>query len=427
MPRKASYKRKVAPNYFGSDTDPAGNERPTKQEWDKMERAGAYMNILHTYHKGCDVIMCSDDTDNVWVGQVLSLRRRQTRDGIEGWAEVRWYYSQSDIEAARIGGLNSDFLSPRERVLSDHLDLVRLDTFKRPIKVHVWNEEDIEPPELTEKSYFRRHTMKDSLSALPKILPFPGQFTCICNIPYDPFPNHLDLCSRALDVYYRSNDGKSPTRTELGADYMHFCPRPKCSKWFHEACLLHHAKSNAQNAEFIGSPAVRRLAVDPDKSILHPRLARFTYQRPGRGKHALDLNHPLSPQDVLTQALGPDAELTLPASLIAIASLPIVRRAGEGTSSIAGNMRDILLARRLVFQELEGGFEDLERLESALDEGWVHTETLQTSVWRFLGTQRILAVPRVAYWDQALQRMTVLLERPTLHCPDCSGEFPVAI
>lgn len=216
-------------------------------------------------------------------------------------------------------------------------------------------------------------------------------------------------------------------RTELVTDYMHFCPRPRCSKWFHEACLLHYAKSHSQNTNFIGSPAVRRLAVDPDKSILHPRLARFTYQRPGRGKHASDLDDPLSPQDVLAQALGPDAELTLPASLIAIASMPIVRRAGSGTSSIAGNMRDILLARRLVFQELEGGFEDLIRLDSCLTEGWAHTERLQASVWRFLGTQRILAAPRVAYWDGALQRMTGLLKRPTLHCPDCSGEFPVMI
>lgn len=36
--------------------------------------------------------------------------------------------------------------------------------------MHVWNEEDVEPPELTEKSYFRRYTMKDSLGAFPKIL-----------------------------------------------------------------------------------------------------------------------------------------------------------------------------------------------------------------------------------------------------------------
>ena len=113
---------------------------------------------------------------------------------------------------------------------------------------------------------------------------------------------------------------------------MHFCPRPKCSKWFHETCLLHHARTHPQQTDFVGSLAIRRLAVDPDKSCPHPHLARFAYTKPGWGKSPSA--HTLSTRAVLTEALGPGAQLALPDALLAVA-LSVVAPDGRLGSSLS--------------------------------------------------------------------------------------------
>lgn len=398
-----------------------------------MQRVGTYKSAEGcVYRKGCDVVLNSSlgspeearDSDNAWIGQVLAMRTRVLPIGVEGWAEVRWYYSPQDIEALRLEGLTADLFSARERVLSDVLDLVPLGSFISPVDIHIWNEEALEPPELDEHSYFHRCNVKDLFTPTPKWAPFPGQFSCICKEPYDPFPKNLDIAEVALGAFDDRNHGGAPNKIERTADYMHFCPRPKCGKWFHETCLLHHARTHPQQTDFVGSLAIRRLAVDPDKSCPHPRLARFAYTKPGWGK-SLSADT-LGIRAALMEALGPGAELALPDALLAVAALPIVRRAGRGAFSSAGNVRDVVLARRIVFQALEGGFADLERLVQSLPARWTDGPE-RDQVWRILGTQRMLACPRAVYWEERAQELANLAERPALHCPDCSGEVAVAI
>lgn len=217
------------------------------------------------------------------------------------------------------------------------------------------------------------------------------------------------------------------SRTERIADYMHFCPRPKCSRWFHETCLVHRAQTNPDSTDYVGSAAVRRLSVDPDSLNLHPKLAKFTYEKPPRGKSSSA--GALSARETLLAAMAPDADIPLPQSLIDIATMPIIRRAGQGAFSTAGNVRDVVLARRMVYQMLDGGFDDLKRLAKSLPEGWdiALDEFTYGRMWRFLSTQRILASPRAAFWDQRLEELAVHSDRPVLHCPDCKGESPIAI
>lgn len=44
------------------------------------------------------IINSPDGTENIWIAKVLGLKRRNTPEGIEGWALVRWYYSVRDIK-----------------------------------------------------------------------------------------------------------------------------------------------------------------------------------------------------------------------------------------------------------------------------------------------------------------------------------------
>ena len=200
---------------------------------------------------------------------------------------------------------------------------------------------------------------------------------------------------------------------ERAGDYMHFCPRPACSTWFHESCLL----EPIDEAAFIATPDVRRLAVDPDRNELYPQLARYAYEKPARGKGAHGAPRALHDIDVL----GAAASL-LPAALLAVAALPILRRAGDGPFATAGNVADVVLARRLVYQALDGWHGELDRVVKRLDESWYSGEgggDVYNFVWWFLNSQRILASPRVRYWDELLEKLEVHSGRPVLHCPKC--------
>lgn len=201
-------------------------------------------------------------------------------------------------------------------------------------------------------------------------------------------------------------------------DYWHFCPRPTCSKWFHESCLLHRAKTQ-EIKDFISTPAVQYLAVDPDHARPYPKLERYTYEKPPRGKMASDGTWTLA-------ELLEKEDLPLPKSLIKVAAMPIIRRAGEGSFSTAGNVADVILARRMVYQAFEGWQNDLERLMRRLDDSWfLHGDPAHLNfVWRYLCSVRILASPRDEYWDDLYENLKVHCDsRPLLHCPEC-GKGP---
>jgi hypothetical protein len=207
---------------------------------------------------------------------------------------------------------------------------------------------------------------------------------------------------------------------------MHFCPRPKCSKWFHETCLL--SRGHTDKIEYAGSAELRRLAVDPDLDKPHDKLEKFLWTKPARGK--MSATEQPSAYDMLVEMFPPGDGPDLPRSLVEIAMMPIVRRAGHDGFSTAGNVQDVVLARKMVYQRLDGGFKDLDRLMQQLPENWWLNEgRAYHLVWTNLSTQRILAVPRAAYWDARSLELGVHGPRPCVYCPDCTakGEYHVAI
>ncbi|KIP04832.1 hypothetical protein PHLGIDRAFT_129270 [Phlebiopsis gigantea 11061_1 CR5-6] len=414
------------------DVDPT--DKPTDSQWKRMDQAEELVTTKYRYKKGCDVLVnSSDGPKNAWIGRVWSIRRRQFSDRGDFWLRVQWYYSPSDIGGVNDLKLNEVLLESfpdNERVLSDAYDLISATTLDGTTHVYRYDEEAVDPPEINfTQHYFVRCDLKDTLSTSPMILPFPGQHTCICRLPYNPFPEEVELARAATESFYKRSYKSSrscPNEVERTGDYMHFCPRPACSTWFHESCLL----EPVNEANFIATPDVRRLAVDPDLNHPCTQLARYAYEKPPRGKGSHGA--PSTLRDVLGAFpffARPDCPLR--DALLSIAGMPIVRRAGDGVFSTAGNVADVVLARRLVYQALDGWHNELERVIERLDKSWYDGEGKEDAynfVWRFLNSQRILASPRVKYWDELTKKLEVHEGRPVLHCPRClEDNFLVSI
>ena len=203
---------------------------------------------------------------------------------------------------------------------------------------------------------------------------------------------------------------------------MHFCPRANCTRWFHESCLL--GGGHTDRIEYTGSPELRRVAIDPDVARPHKELVRFLWAKPPHGKLSTSLDELPPAWEMLAALIHVKHGPALPRSLLEIATMPILRRAGADDGfSTAGNVQDVLLARRMLYQRLDRGFKDFYRLERRLPPGvnWWLTDWYDR-VWGALSVQRMLASPRVAYWDQRRLELAEHEPRPSVHCPRCSAE-----
>jgi hypothetical protein len=92
------------------------------------------------------------------------------------------------------------------------------------VHVHVYNEDEIDPPALDSDAYFHRFNVVNILKRdrpvhlfvcyfTPDIFqnqllmttsygqPFPLSYTCKCNLVYDPFPPHMEVAELALEKY----------------------------------------------------------------------------------------------------------------------------------------------------------------------------------------------------------------------------------
>ena len=113
----------------------------------------------------------------------------------------------------------------------------------------------------------------------------------------------------------------------------------------------------------------------------------------------------------------------------------VTRRANHSTLSMTGNSRDVALARRLLYQALEGDGDFLDDLILQLQPGWFEREAECAHVWAALCSQRILACPYVPYWDKLARSRDdiddaaspVWQSQRALWCPNCSDAFAVAI
>lgn len=119
--------------------------------------------------------------------------------------------------------------------------------------------------------------------------------------------------------------------------------------------------------------------------------------------------------------------------IIQVAQHPILRCGGDDKYAIAGNVKEVVLARRLVYQALEDHHGPVEEiLESLCAEkdwdDWKIDDLYRaigpgTEAWDILSYSRILASPYATYWER--RRTEIELPDyagiPFVRCPQCNS------
>ncbi|KAI0088356.1 hypothetical protein BDY19DRAFT_194128 [Irpex rosettiformis] len=398
------------------DNRPSHLRPPTEDEWRGMGRGKAFVVNNKRFRKGDDVILHDPDNDeeNRWLAKIKSIRMRQTlRDG-EVWVLVQWYYSAKDMEeiAPNFGMVG---MSVHERLMSDREELLNAECFEDITWVYEYREEDPDSIPIPAGTFFQRYCVNTEYGT---ITPACESWACQCKIPYHISTPQWKMheAKQARQQFYHENafHSRTPSPMEVLGDLSHFCPRPECRAWFHELCLARKHTEDETTVSDI-SRALRLLAVDPDLQVPHPTFSRFIGQSPS-GAKTFSSGLPLITR---VKALKHGSQINLPDSLIKVAARPIVKRTNCGELSSHGNARDVVLARRLLYQELEGGHEFLIKLLSQLDVGWHESFSAYTHVWQALCVHRLLASPYVRYWDKAVSRRGT--EVRAVVCPKCNG------
>ncbi|TCD65001.1 hypothetical protein EIP91_003369 [Steccherinum ochraceum] len=115
---------------------------------------------------------------------------------------------------------------------------------------------------------------------------------------------------------------------------------------------------------YSGARCIRLLAVDPDHVKPHPDFSKYIYPRLEGGKMAGSWE-PLI-RDIV---FGSSGKPGLGEGIVKMAMQPILRAPNPEKGSVfpvVGNLKDVVLARRLVFQYLEGGHGVLRHLWAKL-------------------------------------------------------------
>ncbi|KAI0696343.1 hypothetical protein BC835DRAFT_872512 [Cytidiella melzeri] len=327
---------------------------------------------------------------------------------------------------------NPQSFSTLERAISDQSDILGAGCLKEVTRCHRYREEDLNPPDIGPNDYFQRYSVDFENG---DISPEPGAFTCLpqCSRPYNPFPGAKKGRLRKVKV-----DEFNPIW-----DVMHFCPRPQCNgRWYHRSCLAQAGYRDNESSVYVGDRRVRLLAADPDSEDLHPTFVDFATLRSDL-EDSHDVDQVQGPSKPLPSALDflPTSISRrlchLPAELVTIAAQPIVRRAlaphsysdcRSGVFSTVGTMKEVVLARRLVYQALEGEHERLEQLcsrllQSSADAPYWADSDLRDDV---RDTIRVFASPRKKYWqDRASLSEPDFLrdvgQCPSTVCPQCGS------
>ncbi|THG99400.1 hypothetical protein EW026_g2951 [Hermanssonia centrifuga] len=118
-------------------------------------------------------------------------------------------------------------------------------------------------------------------------------------------------------------------------------------------------------------------------------------------------------------------DIDVPEELVEVAGQPIVRYPNAGTFSTAGNVTDVIFARRLLYQAFDGDqfdFEDMvANMEREYGADWVNKDEAYQEAWHFLISQNMLACPLPSYWKKVKETVPFLDGPPPLICPQCEG------
>ncbi|KAL7284789.1 hypothetical protein ACG7TL_002096 [Trametes sanguinea] len=406
---------------------------------------GGYTYRRVVFRKGDDVVLNSDfdDTEDVWIGRISQIR---CNDRQEVMVKVCWYWSRNDV-AKEIKSFRTSQCAPYERVLSDHYDYISPYAFQAVVVVHEYDERSLDPPMLGPCDLFVRTQFMHRKKAFKPPL---GAETCICQVAYNPFPSSTPLVSsEGMDI-----DSASLSENR---DVMHFCPSLNCRKWYHTSCLLASNNLDLLPAQTHG---LRLLAVTPDEEAL---FATFEYFYEQESAEDMSNTDQVSLQKALVMLdRSPEIVTHLPPSLLAVAQLPIVRSAGAPHGFAIGNVADVVLARRLVYDAIQNSgdpactntfLEILARTEAFYRAPFTPPAThdpTDAAFWASLQTAisphhleseqefaarvalvgeeleglGLLATPYAPYWErreQEYRQLEALFTGPSFVCPQCRG------
>jgi hypothetical protein len=116
---------------------------------------------------------------------------------------------------------------------------------------------------------------------------------------------------------------------------MHFCPRPSCRKAYHRDCLVKEGWTEIAKAD----RDIRLLCSSPE---MDTDFVLCSAQPPVKRRRGAKIP-PSAPAELLA---------VLPTNLVEIAKQPIIR---GGVDGIAGNVRGVVAARKIVYSAVQSG------------------------------------------------------------------------
>ncbi|KAI9458515.1 hypothetical protein HD554DRAFT_1705141 [Boletus coccyginus] len=261
----------------------------------------------------------SEDTgevmkDNHWIGKIREIRG----DGPDNvWIHVQWFWSPQEV-AEVIKSFDPTICGKYERLLSNNCDIVSVHCVVGHVEVKHFDETSIYQGSIEDEEWFTRyHFSYDAKRVTPKVT----HLACpICKVPYTPGVEKI----------------------------LHFCPRPRCHKFYHQSCLVKFGYVEETKKH-------RLLETWPD------------IDRTAPVRELCDSYHPRKRQkkDQSSKESGDDPLSGFPALLVAVAEQPIVR--GIQGGGVVGNITSVAGARQLIYRALTQGGVIPDDWESRID------------------------------------------------------------
>ncbi|KAG0703547.1 hypothetical protein DFH29DRAFT_436230 [Suillus ampliporus] len=286
---------------------------PTHGEWKTMQ---VYGSFVVADEEGDHHPFCCDETAFIlpegtlpdvnhhptvyWIGRIKEIRARNPEDV---WARVQWYWSPSEV-ATVIKSFDVNDCGQYERIYSDYSDYVSTSSFCDHANVARYYERDVDQNVFDSDEFYHRYDLEYRAR---RISPKVTDAACHCSVAYNP--------------------DRDPV--------MHFCPRPSCRVAFHQGCLV--------PPEYKSNKAARARAFiecwpDTDEKLFVEELVDSRPCRKRRKGSETSISNPLE---------------EFPKELVKAAQQQIVK--GVQAGGVVGNVREVVAARRLIYNSLLDG------------------------------------------------------------------------
>ncbi|KAI0059943.1 hypothetical protein BV25DRAFT_1918075 [Artomyces pyxidatus] len=321
MPTKKSHLTRKKGRKGIPDAEQEGALPP--HEWKKLQDL-QYCTVVdgrrkHKFRKGETVLVLGfgmnpdeiHELHTYWVGKIKAIKGKSHES--EAWVNVQWYYSGEDI-AEQTTNIDVSGYGRFERSLSQAHDWVHFQTLD-VVTVIRYNEDSISPEAIQPTDFYCRRSFDPRKNTVDP--PIASTSTCICGQPYNP-------------------DKAYP---------LHFCPRPKCRKWYHRLCLIKEAsiddvprEGSRRKHDTTAHHRYKLLCSSPDHQQTLD-LKNLTSGPRGPTQKKVQFNINLATLE------------NVPTSLKKIAQQQIMK--GGATYGVVGNVKDVVDARRFVYRLLQ--------------------------------------------------------------------------